>query len=88
MSAFTRSEWLAFFDLPEAHWADHAACKDMDPALFFPEPGEPADKARVICMGCPVRIACRDYARETNQRHGVWGGEVRRERDRRRNSAA
>ncbi|WP_231921931.1 WhiB family transcriptional regulator [Rhodococcus rhodochrous] len=30
--------------------------------------------AKQICTSCPVRIPCRDYALETRERHGIWGG--------------
>lgn len=46
-------------------WADEAACRDMDTALFFPERGEaPAVYVllRVVCMACEVRRECLDDA--------------------------
>ena len=52
---------------------------------FYPEHGHQARstaaQARAICAGCPIRVACLNYAMEmeastvdTRHRHGVWGG--------------
>ncbi|GAS92660.1 WhiB family transcriptional regulator [Mycolicibacterium brisbanense] len=55
------------------HWRDQAACRDMDPELFFPLPSDLAGReaAFQVCDRCPVRVECRAVA----QRFGVWGGE-------------
>lgn len=56
-------------------WQDHAACVGMDPELFFPEYTymiEPIVLA--VCSECPVRDHCRQYAIDTKEDHGVWGG--------------
>lgn len=36
-------------------------------------------EARALCATCPVRISCRDWARETGE-FGIWGGETDAER--------
>ncbi|NIJ14311.1 WhiB family redox-sensing transcriptional regulator [Saccharomonospora amisosensis] len=68
---------------PTAHeeaWRARAACAapDIDPEVFFPEPGPGmADRiaaAQRVCAGCPVRKQCRDYAQRQGERHGIWGG--------------
>jgi len=33
-----------------------------------------------MCSGCPVKITCFEYALETDQRHGIWGGTSPNER--------
>ena len=76
-------------------WWRSAACREMDPELFFPVgargPGAgEIDRAKAICAGCRVRRQCLQYALATHQMHGVWGGtteeerqlRVRRERER------
>jgi len=67
-------------------WADHGSCTNADPDLFFPQPGVDTSYARSICRGCPVRIQCLDYALQSGQKHGIWGGmtESQRRRLRRR----
>lgn len=68
-------------------WRELSACRDSDPELFFPigSTGPAVDqieKATAICGSCSVREACLQYAFETNQEAGVWGGFA--EDDRRR----
>lgn len=56
----------------------------VDHRIFFrPDAGEDPTgyrtwspfEAQYVCLGCPIRIACRDAARERDEQHGVWGGE-------------
>lgn len=66
-------------------WRPRAACKDLDPNLFFPigVTGPAVDQiaaAKSICEGCPVRGECLDFAITTNQEFGVWGGTTEDER--------
>lgn len=65
-------------------WRADAACQDADPALFFPEHGQSARKAKAICVGCPVRLPCLAAA----ERWGVWGGLTERERMGRRRAGS
>lgn len=69
-------------------WVDLAACRGVDPALFFPEDGENASGAKATCRPCPVSAACLDFALATNQDYGIWGGLNRTERARVRKSRA
>jgi WhiB family transcriptional regulator, redox-sensing transcriptional regulator len=68
-----------------SRWWELAACKRADPELFFPvsEVG-PARRqvaaAKKVCATCGVRQLCLDYALETRQVHGVWGGTSEHER--------
>lgn len=66
-------------------WQDLGACRDSDPGLFFPiGTTGPAiaqiEKAVAICGTCEVRQICLDYALESNQESGVWGGYPEEER--------
>lgn len=68
-------------------WRDTAACKDSEPNLFFPigSTGSAVDQieaAKAICVECSVREECLNYALETNQEAGVWGGYAEDERRR------
>lgn len=59
-------------DLKGQHWRLEAKCRDIaDPDVFWSSHGR---RAQVICAACPVRQQCYDYAIETKQRHGVFGG--------------
>jgi WhiB family redox-sensing transcriptional regulator len=66
-------------------WRDHALCRDTDPDLFFPvgTTGQALvtiDQAKSVCSQCTVTQECLDYALETNQDSGVWGGLSEEER--------
>ena len=65
-------------------WVEEAVCAQCDPEVWFPVRGQGApqatDRALRICGECPVRDECLQYALETEQLHGVWGGTTARER--------
>jgi WhiB family transcriptional regulator, redox-sensing transcriptional regulator len=66
-------------------WRDHAACRDIEPELFFPVGNAgPAllqiSQAKQVCAGCPVRVSCLKWALESGQEAGVWGGTSEDER--------
>ena len=61
-------------------WQDKAACKGLDPELFFPPRGVNATEAKAVCASCPVQTDCALYALEHNEREGIWGGLAREER--------
>jgi WhiB family transcriptional regulator, redox-sensing transcriptional regulator len=63
-------------------WRDQAACRGLDPDIFYPSSDEDADVAKSICAMCPVREACLEYALANRERDGVWGGATERERRR------
>lgn len=48
--------------------------------LYFPRTGESTKPARAICALCESRDACLDFALETNQANGLWGGMTNRNR--------
>jgi WhiB family redox-sensing transcriptional regulator len=50
------------------------ACNGADPELFFPEQGGKGLAARAICAGCRYRKPCLDWALDTRQGWGIWGG--------------
>ena len=59
-------------------WQAAAACRGMDPAIFFPERGSNATKAKAVCEGCSVSTQCADAG--MMDPHGVWGGMAYRDR--------
>jgi WhiB family redox-sensing transcriptional regulator len=67
-----RSPMPPFTPMP---WFEHAACAETDPDAWFPSKGNATKKAKWVCNHrCPVRAECLDYALDTDQKHGVWGG--------------
>lgn len=64
-------------------WKDRAACAGYANSIFFPSSeATPAliEKAKEVCATCPVSAACLEYAFETNQVSGIWGGTTEEER--------
>ena len=66
----------------EQPWSALAACRGFDPAIFFPGQDGNADPALRVCESCSVREECLEYAIQTRQRYGVWGGTTERQRRR------
>ena len=63
-------------------WRQHAACKGIDPDVFYPHEDDEAEAAKEVCGVCPVRQACLEHALVARERDGVWGGATERERRR------
>ncbi|MFE3429876.1 WhiB family transcriptional regulator [Streptomyces sp. NPDC059171] len=55
-------------------WRDDALCQQTDPKAYYPEAGDSGTTAKQTCLNCPVRRACLDYAVDSRQRWGIWGG--------------
>jgi WhiB family redox-sensing transcriptional regulator len=68
-------------DTPQP-WRKQAACRGLDPELFFPKRGASNDVAVAVCASCPVRDECLEYALNHTYEHGIWGGASERERRR------
>jgi WhiB family redox-sensing transcriptional regulator len=71
-----------FPQLPNEPWMQEGLCAQTDPDSFFPDKGGSAREAKRVCLNCPVREECLQYALEHNERWGVWGGETERARRR------
>ncbi len=74
-------------------WRNQATCRDTDPELFFPvgTTGQALlqiAKAKSVCCQCPVNGDCLEFALETNQDTGIWGGASEEERRQIRRDAA
>ena len=67
---------------PRAGWFEYARCREYDPDMFFPDKGESPNPAKRICLRCPVRVECLNYALRARVPYGVWGGLSDRERRR------
>jgi WhiB family redox-sensing transcriptional regulator len=63
-------------------WRQRAACRGVDPDIFYPVSDEEAEDAKAICAICPVRQACLEWALTRRESDGVWGGATERERRR------
>lgn len=66
-------------------WRHTALCRDEDPELFFPigTTGPAATQvaeAKQVCRRCAAVQDCLEWALETGQDAGVWGGTSEDER--------
>ncbi|MEU2181054.1 WhiB family transcriptional regulator [Streptomyces thermolilacinus] len=74
-------------------WRHQASCRDEDPELFFPIGNTgpsllQIEEARSVCRRCPASDRCLQWALDTRQEHGVWGGTSEDERRALRRRAA
>ena len=60
-------------------WTSAAACNSADPDELFVT-GAAQNRAKAVCMGCPVRAECLADALDNRVEFGVWGGMTERER--------
>ncbi|MFG2359342.1 WhiB family transcriptional regulator [Streptomyces sp. NPDC048521] len=60
-----------------AGWEGQAACRGLDPALFYPakDQAEQARRARAVCAACPVLEACLAATLEDEKRLGPYDRE-------------
>lgn len=81
-------------------WRQFAACRAVDPDVMFPAPGyrDGVERAKSVCVPCPVRLQCLSAALAIeggitkDHRHGIAGGLTPSQRyaeyNRRRKTAA
>jgi WhiB family transcriptional regulator, redox-sensing transcriptional regulator len=71
-------------NLDYQEWRLRAACRNIDPDLFFPpgRTGAALEAAKSVCGRCAVRSECLEFALAANQQDGVWGGTSEDERRR------
>ncbi len=68
--------------LDERPWGVFSACREADPSLFFATTRGDERAALVVCSSCAVKDDCLDFALNTRERFGVWGGTTERDRKR------
>lgn len=54
-------------------WREEAACKGMDPNLWYPDRGEIPTEAFVTCGNCNVWLDCLAWAVRNREEDGVMG---------------
>jgi WhiB family transcriptional regulator, redox-sensing transcriptional regulator len=58
-------------------WRARAACRGMDPSLWFPRRGQDLGALRTTCRVCPVRPECLQFALDggaPSYAGGIWAG--------------
>ncbi len=75
-------------EIRTTEWRGDAECRGPNGSWFYP-PSRPErreerarreTKAKMICAMCAVSRQCLDFALETREQHGVWGGLTELER--------
>jgi WhiB family transcriptional regulator, redox-sensing transcriptional regulator len=68
-------------------WQRLGSCRGMDSGVFFHPDGERnpsrarrTAQAKAVCRRCPVIEQCREFALQTREPFGVWGGLAEAER--------
>jgi len=51
-------------------------CHLVDPDLFFAESPVDVERAKALCIDCPLRATCLAEALARREPWGVWGGEL------------
>src|SRR5580693_2684700 len=51
-------------------------CHLVDPDLFFAESPADVERAKALCLDCPLRRSCLAEALERREPWGVWGGQL------------
>jgi WhiB family redox-sensing transcriptional regulator len=64
----------------EPLWQTEAACRGLDPDLFFPVRDASATEAKAVCATCPVAAECLEFALANGEHFGIWGGVPERQR--------
>ena len=63
-------------------WREQANCLTADPEIFFPDEKlfgvennrELTKSAKQKCVKCVAKLACYNFAVNTGQNDGIWGG--------------
>lgn len=66
----------------DVSWQEKAGCKGHPANLFFLDSANGVtthyrralEKARQVCVKCPVMNECYNYAVQAKEQYGVWGG--------------
>ena len=66
--------------LEERPWAVYSACREADPENFCAATRADERAALSVCNTSAVVEKCLEFAIETRERFGVWGGTHERER--------
>lgn len=76
MSPAPTDVWFPEPTTPLGDWVEQAACRGLNPDLWFPGQGDNVTyrTAVTVCAGCPVQTECLDYAVSNRIRCGIWGG--------------
>jgi WhiB family transcriptional regulator, redox-sensing transcriptional regulator len=60
-------------------WIKWGKCKGLPSELFLIQPGDDGREGKAVCVVCPVKNRCLEYALEVSP-SGIWGNTTERER--------
>lgn len=60
------------FSLP--NFFKDALCAEVSPEFFYAEHGKPSPEAKECCGLCGIREKCLQFALDSDEPHGMWGG--------------
>lgn len=63
-------------------WLEQAACRGLDPELFYPDRGQSTAAPMAVCAACPVADNCAQTS--SYEKFGIWSGTSERQRRRHR----
>lgn len=55
---------------------DELPCRRYPADLWFAESPEDVERAKALCLDCPLAQACLDGAIDRREPWGVWGGQL------------
>jgi len=55
-------------------WMADGLCQQVDGEVWYPEKGSSNRDAKRVCLACPVKAECLQYALDNDEQFGVWGG--------------
>jgi len=55
-------------------WKAEGACRWIEPELFYPVSDADAEPAKQVCATCAVQQRCLEFAVDSREFEGVWGG--------------
>lgn len=80
-ATMTNYPYFAPVPQPKADFST-GACREYEVDVFFPGRGDMHGIRRAIkiCKTCSISEACLDFALESNEPYGIWGGMTGKQR--------
>ncbi len=76
ISVLDRTDEASLGQLHDQAEREQMPCRVANPELWFAESPQDVERAKALCLDCPVRQLCLAGALERREPWGVWGGEL------------
>lgn len=71
------ADMLALYERSGCEFHPLAACRGMDPAIWFPDDDQDqTQEAKRICRTCPVTVPCVEWGIQNADEFGIRGGVI------------